>query len=183
MKTLKIIAAITSLAAATPALAQTGNPSQSAAEMDRAMRAQAARLGSVAIDPSKTRPIYNGTLRIDPRTDPWRPVTNEGMHQTNQDPWTSKPTYSLRIAVDFDGDGNIDAAQAYNNSKQGAVIVTFGGPKPRAPLVVYKSDRQFHSGEEIVAAGRNRILVNVPDARSILLFMYRGQPRIMVYGD
>src|SRR3546814_6110751 len=77
---------------------------------------------------------------------------------TSKDAFLTKPRFSVSANVDFDGDGHIDTAQMVNNSRQGAVFVTFGGPNRRAPALAFKIDRPFTGGEEIRAAGRNRIL-------------------------
>src|SRR3546814_12002803 len=77
---------------------------------------------------------------------------------TSKNAFLTKPRFSVSANVDFDGDGHIDTAQMVNNSRQGAVFVTFGGPNRRAPALAFKIDRPFTGGEEIHAAGRNRIL-------------------------
>lgn len=186
MNNIKIIAALGVLAAATAgtAHAQAQSPQQSVTKLERSMRDMANRLGSEKLDPNQARPIYEGKLSVDPKKDPWRPVTSEWMaQQTQHDPYLHKNSFSTRVAVDYNGDGHIDAAQMYQNSKQAAVIVTFGGPKPNPPAIVFKTDVKFGGGEEIVAAGRNRILLSIPDAAAYLLFMDRTGPKLISYGE
>src|SRR3546814_13252431 len=76
-----------------------------------------------------------------------------------------------------------DTAQMVNNSRQGAVFVTFGGPNRRAPALAFKIDRPFTGGEEIRAAGRNRILLTIPDVSEHLLFMDRIGPKVINFGE
>src|SRR3546814_4204432 len=84
--------------------------------------------------PAEARPPYQGKVNVDPSKDAWRPVTSEAMRQaTSKDAFLTKPRFSVSANVDFDGDGHIDTAQMVNNSRQGAVFVTFGGPNRRAP--------------------------------------------------
>lgn len=184
MKTLKFILAVSLAAGAFPAFAQSSEAQRSVAQMERAMQQTAARLGTARLNPAEARGPYQGKLNVDPSKDAWRPVTSEAMRQaTAQDAWLTKPRFSVTASVDFDGDGHNDTAQMFNNSRQGAVLVTFGGPNRRAPVVAYKVDRPFTGGEEIRAAGRNRILVTIPDVSEQLLFMDRSGPKVISFGE
>src|SRR3546814_19046962 len=100
------------------------------------------RLGNARLNPAEARPPYQGKVNVDPSKDAWRPVTSEAMRQaTSKDAFLTKPRFSVSANVDFDGDGHIDTAQMVNNSRQGAVFVTFGGPNRRAPQLAFKIDR------------------------------------------
>lgn len=183
MKTAMIIsAALGLLIAASPTLAQVMTPAQAIAAHERSARATAQKLGSARINPRKLSPIYQGRLQIDARHDPWIPMTNKAMNRTNTDQYTRKARYSLQVQVDFNGDGHADTAYIANNSRQAAVIVNLGG-QARRSIIAYKQDGTFIAGEEIFAAGRNRILVNVPGASQHLLLMANGQPRVVNYGE
>src|SRR3546814_3755242 len=106
-------------------------------------------------------------FRSDPSKEAWRPFTSEAMrHATSKDAFVTKPRFSVSANVDLDGDGHIDTAQMVNNSRQGAVFVTFGGPNRRAPALAFKIDRPFTGGEDIRPAGRNRILLTIPQAQT-----------------
>lgn len=174
------IAAILSV----PAFAQSSEAQRSVAALERSMQQAAARLGTARLDPKEARAPYQGNLNIDPAKDAWRPVTSEAMRQaTAQDPWLNKAKFSVAALVDFDGDGKMDTAQMVQNSRQSAVIVTFGGPARRPPVIAYKSDTLFGGGEEIRAAGRNRILLTIPDVSEQLLFMDRTGPKVISFGE
>jgi hypothetical protein len=153
------------------------------AEHDRQVRESAARLGRVKINKLHLQPPYAGETDIDPDQDPWVPVTQAAMKASNVDPYTQKEAYSLTANSDFDGDGVADLAHMANNSRHGAVIVTFGGKPNHPPLVAFKSDERFLAGEEIFAAGKSRILLNIPGARQHLLLMQKGKPQIASYGE
>src|SRR3546814_15718638 len=99
---------------------------------------------------------------------------------TSKNAFLTKPRFSVSANVDFDGDGHIDTAQMVNNSRQGAVFVTFGGPNRRAPALAFKIDRPFTGGAEIRAAGRHRILLTLPDVSEHLIFMDRSGPKVTV---
>ena len=166
------------------AFAQSGDAKSSVAQMERAMQQTAARLGSARLNPAEAKAPYQGKVTVDPSKDAWRPVTSEAMRQaTSQDAWLTKPRFSVTASVDFDGDGHIDTAQMVNNSRQGAVFVTFGGPNRRAPALAFKIDRPFTGGEEIRAAGRNRILLTIPDVSEQLLFMDHSGPKVIKFGE
>lgn len=183
MKTLKIILALSAIAAASPVVAQSGEAQRSVAQMERAMQQSAARLGAARLDPKDAHAPYTGKNNIDPAKDAWRPISSDSMRQaTAHDAWLNKPRFSVTANVDFDGDGKMDTAQMVNNSRQAAVIVTFGGGR-RPPVVAFKMDGQFGGGEEIRPAGRNRILLTIPDASEQLMFMDRSGPKVISYGD
>ena len=152
------------------------------AEHDRQVRETAARLGRVKITKLHLQPPYLSETDIDPDQDPWVPVTQAAMKASNVDPFTQKEVYSLTANIDFDRDGVADLAQMANNSRQGAVIVTFGGKPDRPPLVAFESDERFLAGEEILPAGRHRVLLNIPGARQHLLVMNKREPRVASYG-
>src|SRR3546814_18903884 len=97
---------------------------------------------------------------------------------TSKDAFLTKPRFSVSANVDFDGDGHIDTSQMVNNSRQGAVFVTFGGPNRSAPAIAFKIDRPFTGGDEIPDDGRNRILLTPTDVSEPLLFMVRSEPTI-----
>lgn len=186
MKIITILTAAVAMGLSAPVAAQTLSPQQSVVEQDRLMRANAVRLGNMRLDPAQAQAPYRGSINLDARKDPWRAVTSAQMVasvRAQNDPYLLKTGYSLRAMVDYDGDGVIDVAQAVNNSRQGAVMITFGGPKPRPPVIAFKMDSKFEAGEEIIAAGRNRVAVYIPDARSHLLFLDRTGPKVITFGE
>src|SRR3546814_18495763 len=128
MKTHMFILAVRLDAGAGPASAPAGDAKSSVAPMERAMQQTAARLGNGRLNPAEARPPYQGKVNVDPSKNAWRPVTSEAMRQaTSKDAFLTKPRFSVSANVDFDGDGHIDTVQMVNNSRQDAVVVTFGG--------------------------------------------------------
>ncbi len=181
MKTLAISAVIGALLAI-PAIAQTLTPAQAQAQQEQQLRSTAAQVGVMKIEPSWGRAPGEGVATIPESKDPWRAVTVQQMAAAVKgDPYLMKRNYSLQVAVDFNADGKPDVARIVNNSRQGAVIVYLGGGG--APVVAYKQNGQLLGGEEIVVAGKNRILLNVPGVNSHLLFMRGGKPQVITYGE
>ncbi|HEX8401973.1 MAG TPA: hypothetical protein VF628_09745 [Allosphingosinicella sp.] len=135
------------------------------------------------VDPAKTEAAYHGRLRLDLRRDPWVPVTQVETHRANKGSMFEKPFYCLEARVDYDRDGHLDTAELVNNRRQAAVLVTFGGPRRRVPLVIYKVDERFQNGEEVRADGRHRVELNRPEIGTVTLLMQGGRPRAKFDGD
>lgn len=135
------------------------------------------------VSPAKTEAAYHDRLQLDPRRHPWVPITQVETHQANKDSPFEKPFYCLKARVDYNRDGYLDTAELVNNSRQGAVLVTFGGSRHRAPLVIYKRDERFQSGEEIRADGKYRVELNQPEIGTVTLLMQGSRPRAMYIGD
>lgn len=124
--------------------------------------------------------IANGSAtKVDAAKDPWKLVTQQSMLASTEDPYFRVPNYSLAVQLDFNGDGQQDVARMYNNSKQGAVVVTYGGSGKRE--IVYKTDRPFANAEQIFAAG-NRIVVNYPEVSAVVLVHENGKPQAYAIG-
>ena len=119
------------------------------------------------------------SIRVDAATDPWKLVTQQSMLASTEDPYFRVPNYSLAVQVDFNNDGQQDVATMYNNSKQGAVVVTYGGSGKRE--IVYKTERTFSNAEQIFAAG-NRIVVNYPEVSAVVLVQEDGKPQAYAIG-
>lgn len=160
------------------------SPEASRAERD--MIAWAARLGRARIKPEDLEPLNESGLSLDTSHQPSVLVTQQQMRDLQRgsdNPWTQKATYSIRVNVDFDADGHPDVAQMVTNSRQSAVIISFGGPRPRPPMVAYRGDFVFGPGEEIVAAGRNRVMLNISELGFVLMLLHEGEPRIYRTGE
>ena len=177
-------AVTTSAAVALGLLAAAPSPASAAAPAETKCQARSpgASLRNELVDPRQTEAAYHGRLQLDPRRDLWSPVTQAETHRANKNSPFEKPFYCLRVRVDYDRDGHVDVAELVNNSRQGAVLVTFGGPLRRAPLVIYKRDEWFASGEEIKADGQHRVELNQPEVGVVTLLMQGGRPRAMYTG-
>ena len=202
MKIAPILIAAIALLIPMPAFAQPVDPAEHVLEMEKGYRQFAAKLGNTVLDANEAQRSDEkgrGAAGLNLKDHPWRLVTQETMDQARQDPWLAKESYSLTIAVDYDGDGHDDIAQMYNSGQfiydpatpdvesdlYGGVIVHFGGPKAkdRTPQVAYVSDQGFLGAEEIYRSGDNRILLVFPDSRMILLFRDGRVPKAIVHGE
>jgi hypothetical protein len=172
-----ILAAIAICAAATPVLAQDGLPADFQRTMDASVRSGAGRFATAQVRPNTTIRNLGAVGR-----DAWRPVTQQTMLSGTDYPKIRGYAYAVETPVDFDGDGVMDVARMVNSANEGAVIVTFGD-KRKQPMIVFRSDRRFGNGEGLFAAGRNRLLVNIPEARQHLLFLQGGTPKVYTIGD
>lgn len=176
MKKLHLLVLALGLTASAPAFAQSNQ-----AEADAGLRQIAASVGNAKLT-SRPEPIYRGRTTVDPTRDPWIPITAQSMAKSVEDPALRRSSYMLTAKVDYDGDGVMDTAVLANNSTQGAVVVRFGAPGKR-PMVVYKMDGRFTGAQEIVAAGRNRILLSFPGSSLAILSMEGGRPVARYIGD
>ena len=116
---------------------------------------------------SSAQQIATGTeKKIDPKQDPWKLVTQQDMAAATTIATDRAPNFSLSTRLDFDGDGQIDTVRMYNNSEQGAVVVSYGGRDVRE--VVYKQDITFGDAQQIFAAG-NRIILATPGGTPVAI--------------
>lgn len=175
-----ILAAIAICAAAGPVLAQEGLPADFQRTMDSAVRSGAAEFSRMPLKANTTIP--NLGVPAAAGRDPWRPVTQAMMSANVDYPKIRGYVYAIEATVDFDGDNIPDVARLVNNSREGGVIVTFGD-KRKQPMVVFRSNRLFGSGEGLFAAGRNRLVVNIPEARQHVLYLQDGAPKVHTIGD
>lgn len=187
--------AIIALAVAAPAAAQeygyeispeVDNPEERspaqvqavAIQMQNEFLATAKNYANADLD-ADNRVTTGSSIRVNAAEDPWKLVTQQSMLASTEDPYFRVPNYSLAVQVDFNNDGQQDVATMYNNSKQGAVVVTYGGSGKRE--IVYKTDRPFSNAEQIFAAG-NRIVVNYPEVSAVVLAQENGKPQAYAFG-
>jgi len=163
-----------------PAAAQTAEERRIAQEMQAQFLASGPAYAKIALTAAMAEPV-GGRENVDQRRDPWRPVTQQQMLAATQDPIFKVPNYSLQVQVDFNRDGQMDVARMYNNSRQGAIIVAYGGLNRSE--VIYKTNEPFSSGQQIIAAGRNKIVLNFPEARSVVLVQEGGAAKAYSIGN
>lgn len=123
----------------------------------------------------KAWPASTNTRNLDPKKDPWKPVTSQEMAAYGG----QKRAYQTSIMVDYNKDGVQDRAYIANNSSQGAVIVELGGKK--GTVIAYKFEGGMKGGEEIAPAG-NRIVLQFPEV-NVLILAYEGKPQVYFIGD
>lgn len=180
MKTIgKIILAALTLATI-PTAATAENvwkfPADFQRSMDNAARGGARGLATAALTPNTTmKGLGAGGTG-------WTPVTQADMVKDAGYPLIKGYVYATDARVDFDGDGVADVARFVKNGRQGGVMVYFGDAK-KAPMLVFRSNRQFGNGDGLFAAGANRLLINIPEARQHVLFMQGGAPKVHTIGD
>jgi len=167
MKKILIAAALT--AVAMPALAQTNGWLRGVAQQ-------------VAAKPKLTGRAENAVrgANVDAAKDPWTPMTVARMAAAAA-PGEAKKTYSLSAQVDWNGDGVADVAYLATNRTQMAVLVRLGGNKGTA--VAYRSTGSWGAGEELVAAGKRRLILNVPESTTVVLSAESGRPMAYFTGD
>lgn len=201
MKNSKILMAITGLAmivAAAPVNAQNTNLLNDNSELDDAGRTPAQvqkvaieiqkemlesvkRIAGIKIEPAEFEAPYRGSIGvINPVNDSWKSVTQAKMLAATEDPYFRIPNYSLEVAVDYDKDGKPDIARMYNNSKQGAIIVTYATGRSE---VIYKQDEPFSNAIQIFPAGKTRILLSFPETSQAILEKIDGKPMIYYMGE
>lgn len=176
MKTNIILAALTIASMPVAALAQ--NSTAMGNEVQAIYAAQAQDLADERV--TETQGAYLGEIgTIDPAKDPWRVVTQEYMLENTGNPNYRPDSFSIAVQVDYDGDGTMDTARMYTNSKQSAIVVKYGGSGRNE--VVYKQDGLFSEGQQIFAAG-NRIALMTPDEGYVLMLRQQGKPVISLAG-
>lgn len=176
MKNIIIIAAL--MAGAAPVAAMAQDSTDMGNEVQAIYAAQAKDLANESI--GETQGAYLGSIgTVDAAKDPWRVVTQEYMLQNTENPNYRPDRFSIAVQVDYDGDGTMDTARMYTNSKQSAVVVKYGATGRNE--VVYKQDGQFGEGEQIFAAG-NRIALMIPDQGYVLMMRQNDKPVISVAG-
>ena len=106
-------------------------------------------------------------------TGQWTPVTLAYMNSTVA-PNERVRTLSLSARVDWNGDGVPDVAYMANGQDEMAVIVQLGGNKGR--VFAMRWPGQWGGRQEIVAAGKRRIIVNMPEADRFTLSAESGKP-------
>lgn len=171
-----ILATIAICAAAMPALAQEGLPADFQRTMDASVRNGTGRIANMKVSANTT------VQGLGPVTAGWRPVTQADMLKSPDYPKIRGYVYALSAQVDFDGDGKADTAQLVDNGREGGVLVRFGDTR-RQPVLVFRSDRRFGSGEGLFAAGRNRLVLNIPESRQHVLYLQNGTPKVHTIGD
>ena len=128
---------------------------------------------------SSAMAIPTGTSeRIDPKTDPWKVVTQQDMAAATSIATDRVSDFNLSTRLDFDGDGQVDTVRMYNNSKQGAIVVSYGGRDTRE--VVYKQDVTFGDAQQIFAAG-NRIILAAPGGSPMAIVRQGGSSQAYVF--
>lgn len=155
------------------------------AEWDRSTRKMADDLGRRRTI-TKSGPAMPKSVRnIDPRRNPWVRLTEQEVRRRNRryptDQYYNKARYSLTASVDYDRDGHTDLAEMVENSSQGAIRVTYGGPKKRPPSIIFKGSRWYD--QEILASGRHRIYLNKPDLGFTVFFRGKGSDRAFYLGE
>ena len=108
---------------------------------------------------------------------PWKPVTQQQMAETSGE----RRNFQMAIQVDYNGDGIPDRAYMANNSQQGAVIVELGGNKGR--VIAFKGIGPFKTGQELIAAGKRRIVLQFPESSHVVLTSEGGKPAVYYLGD
>ncbi len=161
-----------------PAMAVAQNSTAMGNEVQAIYAAQAKDLADEAL--SDAQGAYLGEIgTIDPAKDPWRVVTQEYMLKNTENPNYRPDRFSIAVQVDYDGDGTMDTARMYTNSKQSAVVVKYGDSGRNE--VIYKQDGLFGEGQQIFAAG-NRIALMTPDEGYVLMARQQGKPVISLAG-
>jgi hypothetical protein len=179
MKTFgKTILAAIAITAAVPAVAQEGLPADFQKAMDDSVRGGAREFATMKVSANTTVAKLG---QVSP-TDRWTPVTQATMLATPDYPKIRGYVYAVEARVDFDGDKVADVARLVNNRSEGGVIVTFGD-KRKPPMLVFRSTRRFGSGEGLFAAGPNRLVLNIPEARQHVLYLQGGAPKVHTIGD
>lgn len=173
-----ILAAIAITAAAVPAVAQEGLPADFQKAMDDSVRGGAREFATMKVSANTTVAKLG---QVSP-TDRWTPVTQATMLATPDYPKIRGYVYAVEARVDFDGDKVADVARLVNNRSEGGVIITFGD-KRKPPMLVFRSTRRFGSGEGLFAAGPNRLVLNIPEARQHVLYLQGGAPKVHTIGD
>lgn len=141
----------------------------------------AKRINPKNIDASEYENHYNGTIgTIDASKDPWKPLTQQEMDDNIEETFYKLDKYSISIFVDYDLDGKPDVASIYNNSKQGAVIVTYASSGRSE--VIYKSDDPMKGGPQIFPVGKNHIMLNFPETNQLILGKINGKPMVHYMG-
>lgn len=168
--TKKMILAAALASIALPATAQTAN----------SWLAQAAqRVGAMPRLEGKGEPAIRGQ-NVDAAKDPWQPMTWQRMAAAAA-PGTARKSYSLSAAVDWNGDGVTDIAYLASNRTQIAVIVRLGANKGTA--IAFRAPGAWGAGEELVAAGKRRLILNVPESAVAVLSAESGKPLAYFAGD
>lgn len=165
----KIILAAALTAFAVPATAQTSDWLRQAAQ----------RVGALPKLTGESETALRGRA-VDAAKDPWKPLTWQQMAAAEA-PGEAKKSYSLSAQVDWNGDGIMDIAYMATNSTQAAVLVRLGGGKGVA--VAFRMEGVWASGEEIVAAGKRRLILNVPESTVAILTAESGRPLAYFSGD
>lgn len=130
---------------------------------------------------SSAQQIPNGPdRRIDPKEDPWKIVTQQDMTAATMIETNRAPNFSLSTKLDFDGDGTDDTVRMYNNSEQGAIVVTYGGRNTRE--VVYKQDITFGDAQQVFAAG-NRIILASPGGTPVAIVHKQGGSKAYAFAN
>lgn len=155
------------------------------AEWDRSIRKEADNLGRRVKIRESGPAMPTGVRNIDARRDPWVRLTEQEVIRRNRrfpgDQYFSKSSYSLKASIDYDRDGHTDLAEMVENSSQGGIRVTYGGPKARPPTIIYKGTRWYD--QEILASGKHRIYLNKPDLGFTLFFREKGSDRAFYLGE
>lgn len=139
------------------------------------------RINPVKINASDYEVPYNGKIgTIDASKDPWKPLTQKEMDANIEETFFKLDKYSISISVDYDLDGKPDTASIYNNSKQGAVIVTYASTGKSE--VIYKIDEIMKGGPQIFPVGKNHIMLNFPESNQLILSKINGKPMVYYMG-
>jgi len=117
---------------------------------------------------------------VDPAKDPWQPMSSQRMAAAAA-PGTAKKSYSLSASVDWNGDGVTDIAYLASNRTQIAVIVRLGANNGTA--IAFRTPGAWGAGEELVAAGRRRLILNTPESTVAILSAESGKPIAYFSGD
>jgi len=154
---------------------------QVALEMQNELRESAGRLAGLTISSAEYEVPYRGSIGVvNAQADPWKVVTQAQMRETTDDPYFQLPNYSLGVAVDYDKDGKADTARMYNNSKQGAIIVTYSDGRNE---VIYKRDEPFAHAIQIFPVGKNRVILSFPEVSQVILEQVGGKPMVYYMGN
>lgn len=153
----------------------------SAQSLDGSVNQMATRIGMAAKLSAKPEAAVNGDIgAVNEAKDPFKPVGYQQMASTMAAGEAAK-YYSLSTKVDYDGDGVQDVVYMAQNSAQVAVVVQLGNGKGK--VFAYRAKGQWGGGNEIMAAGKRRILINYPGSSIVVLSAESGRPAAYFYGE
>lgn len=119
-------------------------------------------------------PVGYGTKPIDPRTDPWRPVSDATVRPLLT-PKQRRARHAHRVVVDYDGDGIADAAWMVTNSRQMGVLVRLGGSG--RVLLAYRADGRW-SDQSLFRTRGGAIGIEFPESTVVELSAPGGVPSV-----